>query len=96
MEDIITIVMTKKTEEDICLDATEARAISTSKISKVCREFMKKANAMIEAAANTGDNYVHVVTVGYKEPAINFCIEWLKELGYKITYYPGSRIIIKW
>ena len=95
MEDIIAIVMTKKTEEDICIKADEARKFCASKLSEICRQFMKEANCMIKTAASNGQTRILFPSRNYTEAVAIFCSNWLKELGYTIERY-SDRIIIKW
>lgn len=78
MEDIIAIVMTKKTEEDICIKADEARRLCASKLSEVCRQLMREANSAITNAASNGKTQIVFSSRNYTEAVTIFCSNWLK------------------
>lgn len=95
MEELIAVVMTKKAEENICIKADEARILCASKLSEVCRRFIKEANNAIISAASNGKSQVIFPCRDYTETVIIFCSNWLKEFGYAIERY-SERVVIKW
>ncbi len=95
MEELIAVVMTKKTEENICIKADEARILCASKLSEICRRFMKEANNAIISAASNGKSQVIFPCRDYTEVVTIFCTKWLNELGYTANCY-SERVVIKW
>lgn len=94
---IAVVIEAEETEKTcLCLSAKEARELTTSKNSEVCRKIMARANEEIRACANRGVNRASVTLYQSEgKQACEFARNWLEELGYTVSL-SSSFLAVKW
>ena len=93
---MIAVVVETKETPCPCLSAKEARELTASTNSKVCRAIMTRADEAIRLSAERGTNFAQVLIYQHEgSEAVKFAVAWLIELGYDVTPHPTA-IAIRW